>query len=142
MPTPNVTAPPAQQPKTLPHALARAAAQSSNALNTPSGETRLGQALKEYALAFEKIGAARLDQDDGELADDSGVMTFYPYIAFAAIVARFLAPWQVSSYCCNFKPRCSNKKAKVTLQNSIAIAVRARQAVRVSRLELDTAKQT
>ena len=78
MPTPNVTAPPAQQPKTLPHALARAAAQSSNALNTPSGETRLGQALKEYALAFEKIGAARLDQDDGELADDSGVMTFYP----------------------------------------------------------------
>jgi len=105
LPSPTVTAAPIQQPKTLPHALARSAAQASNALNTSSGETRLGQGLKEYALAYEKIGAARLDHDD-------------------AIVNRFLAPWQV------------------TLQNSIAIAVRARQAVRGSRLQLDAAKQT
>jgi len=105
LPTPNVTAAPVQQPKTLPHALGRAAALAANSLNTPSGETRLGQAFKEYALASEKIGAARLDQDD-------------------AIVTRFLAPWQV------------------TLQNSIAIAIKARQAVRFSRLELDAAKQS
>jgi len=105
LPAPNVTAAPAVQAKTLPHALGRAAASASNSLNTPQGEPRLGAALKEYALAYEKIGAARLDQDD-------------------AIVARFLAPWQV------------------TLQNSIAIAVKARQAVRVSRLELDAAKQS
>lgn len=105
LPSPNVTAAPVQQPKTLPHALGRAAATASNALNTPTGEPRLGQALKEYALAYEKIGAARLDQDD-------------------AIVAKFLAPWQV------------------TLNSSINLAVKARQAVRVSRLELDSAKQT
>lgn len=41
-----------------------------------------------------------------------------------AIVAHFLAPWQV------------------TLNNSITIAIKARQAVRTSRLELDAAKQT
>ena len=40
-----------------------------------------------------------------------------------AIVTHFLAPWQVS------------------LNNSIALAIKARQAVRVSRLELDSAKQ-
>ncbi|KAF8317415.1 hypothetical protein DL93DRAFT_2134332 [Clavulina sp. PMI_390] len=104
IPTPTVTAAAPQQPKTFPHALGRAAATASNALNSPSGETKLGQALKEFALAYEKIGAARLDQDD-------------------AIVARFLGPWQV------------------TLQSSISLAVKARQAVRVSRLELDAAKQ-
>jgi len=105
LPVPAVTAPSAPQPKTLPHALGRGAAAASLALATPAGETRLGQGLKEYALAYDKIGAARLDHDD-------------------AIVNRFLAPWQV------------------TLNNSIAIAIKARQAVRVSRLELDAAKQT
>ncbi|KAF9507654.1 hypothetical protein BS47DRAFT_1351243 [Hydnum rufescens UP504] len=107
LPVPTVTAPSAPQPKTLPHALGRGAAQASNVLAaaSPSAETRLGQALKEYALAYDKIGAARLDHDD-------------------AIVARFLAPWQV------------------TLNNSITIAIKARQAVRTSRLELDAAKQT
>jgi hypothetical protein len=64
---PTVTAPSAPQPKTLPHALGRGAAQASNLLAaaSPSAETRLGQALKEYALAYDKIGAARLDHDDG-----------------------------------------------------------------------------
>ena len=64
---PAVTAPSAPQPKTLPHALGRGAAQASNVLAAASSgvETRLGQALKEYALAYDKIGAARLDHDDG-----------------------------------------------------------------------------
>lgn len=34
------------------------------------------------------------------------------------------------------------RNVQVTLQSSIALAVKARQAVRVSRLELDAAKQT
>ena len=42
----------------------------------------------------------------------------------AAIRDRFLLPWQT------------------TLSTSIAVAMKARQAVRVSRLELDAAKQT
>jgi Bin/amphiphysin/Rvs domain for vesicular trafficking len=41
-----------------------------------------------------------------------------------AVARGFLAPWQQ------------------TLQTSINVAVKARQAVRVSRLELDAAKQT
>ena len=40
------------------------------------------------------------------------------------IIERFLQPWQV------------------TLHSSIAVAMKARAAVRVSRLELDSAKQT
>jgi len=104
LPVPNA-APPTPTVKTLPHALSRGSSAASKVLETPGGpETRLGQALKEYSLAYEKIGAARLDQDD-------------------AIVTNFLAPWQVS------------------LNNSIALAIKARQAVRVSRLELDSAKQ-
>lgn len=97
MPSPNVTAAPVQQPKTLPHALARASTQAANALNTQSGETRLGQALKEYALASEKIGAARLDQDDGKHADSTSEDELC-YSISLAIVARFLAPWQVHIY--------------------------------------------
>lgn len=40
------------------------------------------------------------------------------------IIERYLQPWQV------------------TLNSSIAVAMKARAAVRVSRLELDAAKQT
>ncbi|KAF8337355.1 BAR domain-containing family protein [Cantharellus anzutake] len=105
LPVPNPSPPTSPTVKTLPHAVSRGAAVAARALEAPGGpETRLGQALKEYSLAYEKIGAARLDQDD-------------------AIVNRFLAPWQV------------------TLNNSITLAIKARQAVRVSRLELDAAKQ-
>lgn len=41
-----------------------------------------------------------------------------------AIVERFVQPWQT------------------TLKSSIAVAMKARAAVRASRLELDSAKQT
>jgi len=104
LPVPNVTPPATPTVKTLPHALSRGSAAASGVLEASGGhETRLGLAFKEYSLAYEKIGAARLDQDD-------------------AIVTKFLAPWQV------------------TLNNSIALAIKARHAVRVSRLELDSAK--
>lgn len=65
LPIPNVTPPSVPQPKTLPHALGRGAATASNALGP---DQRLGLALKEYALAYDKIGAARLDQDDGMIS--------------------------------------------------------------------------
>ena len=104
LPTPPVTPAAARQYKTLPHALERAASAASAALGTPES-SRLGLALKNYALAWEKIASARLDHDD-------------------AIVVGYLAPWQA------------------TLSNSIAIALKARQAVRLSRLELDSVKQT
>lgn len=107
LPAPEPTEAPRPQHKTLPHALSRAANTGSLTLATAPGgkDDRLGQALAEYAGAWEKIGDARVEHDD--------------------VVARgFLAPWQQ------------------TLQTSINVAVKARQAVRVSRLELDAAKQT
>ena len=65
----------------------------------------MSKALAFYASGWDKVAAARLDQD-------------------AAIQDNFLHPWQT------------------TLNASIAVAMKARQAVRVSRLELDAAKQS
>lgn len=65
----------------------------------------MSKALALYATGWERVAAARLDQD-------------------AAIQDNFLHPWQT------------------TLNASIAVAMKARQAVRVSRLELDAAKQS
>ncbi|KAI9795102.1 MAG: hypothetical protein M1816_000124 [Peltula sp. TS41687] len=64
-----LTAPPSAkpQPKTFNHAIARAALASSSILkhqpNSVSGEDPLANALEAYALAMEKVGEARLDQD-------------------------------------------------------------------------------
>jgi len=105
------TAPPEQPHKTLPHALARAATSAAISIaGSPEapiadGNDKLGKALGLYANGWERIAAARLDQDD-------------------AITTNFLQPWQQ------------------TLNTSISLAVKARQAVHVSRLELDAAKQT
>ncbi|KAJ7089890.1 BAR domain-containing family protein [Mycena belliarum] len=105
--------PPAPQHKTLPHALGRAATSAAAVLRagppapgTAAGEDGpLATALGTYALAMEKIAAARVDQD-------------------AAIRLNYLHPWQA------------------TLTTTLAVAMKARQAVRTSRLELDGAKQT
>ena len=107
LPAPSPTAAPIPQHKTLPHALCRAANAASSSLATAPGgkDDRLGQALVEYAGAWEKIGDARVQHDE-------------------AVAHAFLTPWQQ------------------TLQTSINVAVKARQSVRVSRLELDAAKQT
>ncbi|KAG5348771.1 hypothetical protein C0989_008342, partial [Termitomyces sp. Mn162] len=100
-------APPPTQHKTLPHALLRAAATASNAVQAtaPGPDDALAKALALYAAAYERVALARLDHD-------------------AAVQLNFLHPWQT------------------TLNTSIAVAIKARQAVRVSRLELDAAKQT
>ncbi|KAG9103339.1 hypothetical protein FRC06_011337 [Ceratobasidium sp. 370] len=99
--------PPAQTiHKTLPHALSRAATSSAATLSAGPGaheEARLAKALGEIGAGYDKIGEARLAQDEH-------------------IRSHFLQPWQA------------------TLNTSIAVAMKARQAVRVSRLELDSAK--
>ena len=79
-----LTAPPSAkpQPKTFPHAIARASLASSQLLNqnhppSSSGEDPLATALEKYALASEKVGEARLAQD-------------------AQIQQRFLAGWSTT----------------------------------------------
>ncbi|KAH9475370.1 Protein GVP36 [Psilocybe cubensis] len=101
------SAPPASQHKTLPHALTRAAHAATTAVtSTAAGDSdKLGKALNLYASGWDKVAAARLDQD-------------------TSIQENFLHPWQT------------------TLNSSLAVAIKARQAVRVSRLELDAAKQS
>ncbi|KIW86863.1 uncharacterized protein Z519_12484 [Cladophialophora bantiana CBS 173.52] len=77
------TAPPSAkpQPKTFNHAIARASLASSQLLkqsNTSgTGEDPLANALEKYALAEEKVGEARLAQDQ-------------------AIQSRFLAGWSTT----------------------------------------------
>jgi len=102
LPSPTVGNAPPALPKTLPHAIGRAASNSATALGP---NERLGKGLTLYSTAFQKIGAARLNEDD-------------------TILENFVAPWQS------------------TLTNSINIAMKSRQAVKTSRLELDAAKQT
>lgn len=66
-----LTAPPSTkpQPKTFAHAIARASLAGSQgiAMATPQGSTEpdpLSQGLEKYAIAQEKVGEARLDQDE------------------------------------------------------------------------------
>ncbi|KAI7352743.1 major royal jelly protein [Hortaea werneckii] len=65
------TAPPSAkpQPKTFPHAIARASLAGSQSLTmaTPQGSTEpdpLAQGLEKFAIAEEKVGEARLEQDE------------------------------------------------------------------------------
>ncbi|KAJ8521588.1 hypothetical protein ONZ45_g1767 [Pleurotus djamor] len=110
LPAPSPVTPPAQQHKTLPHALGRAATTAAQQVqgahvSSAGSDDKLGKALALYASGWDKIAAARLHQD-------------------ASIQSAFLYPWQQ------------------TLNTSIAVAMKARQAVKVSRLELDAAKQS
>jgi hypothetical protein len=77
-----LTAPPSTkpQPKTFSHAVARTALNASHLLTseqTSSSEDPLATALEKYALASEKVGEARLNQD-------------------AQIQSRFLAGWSTT----------------------------------------------
>lgn len=79
-----MTAPPSAkpQPKTFSHAIARAALSGSQALSmaTPQGSTvpdPLSQGLEKLAIAEEKVGIARLEQDE-------------------AIQGKFLAGWSAT----------------------------------------------
>ena len=102
------SAPPRSQHKTLPHALSRASHTAAGTISRAASRgdvDKLSKALALYGSGWDRVAAARLDQD-------------------AAIQDNFLHPWQT------------------TLNSSIAVAMKARQAVRVSRLELDAAKQS
>ena len=77
-----LTAPPSAkpQPKTFPHAIARASLASSQTLHqqhTDAGEDPLATALEKYALSMERVGEARLAQD-------------------AQIQSQFLAGWNTT----------------------------------------------
>ncbi|KAG8760420.1 hypothetical protein FRC14_003117 [Serendipita sp. 396] len=74
IPAPSVTPAAKPLPKTLPHAISRAALAGASSLGP---DIRLGKALDLYGNAMEKVGQARLDQDD-------------------VIVERFLQPWNVT----------------------------------------------
>ncbi|KAB5540525.1 BAR domain-containing family protein [Coniochaeta sp. 2T2.1] len=99
-----LTAPPSAkpQPKTFPHAIARASLASSQALHQQHagpGEDPLASALEKYALAMERVGEARLAQD-------------------AQIQSRFLAGWNTTLNT-NLKfaarARANVEKARLTL---------------------------
>lgn len=77
-----MTAPPQAkpQPKTFNHAIARASLASSQVLKSSNGlalQDPLATALEKYAVAQEKVGEARLEQD-------------------AAIQAKFLTGWSTT----------------------------------------------
>ncbi|KAK0528549.1 hypothetical protein OC835_004620 [Tilletia horrida] len=124
---PNVqpTAAPAEYPKTLAHALSRAAASGAISLGAsptnlptastataagaaggapaPTGPSKLGEALQTLAIAEDAVGNARLAQDD-------------------AVVDGFVEPFS-------------------TFGVQIQLAIKARQNVREARLHLDSWKQ-
>jgi hypothetical protein len=120
-------------PKTLPHALSRAAKSGAQELGA---EDKLGAALATYATAMDKVSGSRAERacvspethrdapstscvawtkantqvGDARLAQDS------------LIAERFVTPWQA------------------TLSTSIGLAMKARANVKTARLELDSAR--
>jgi hypothetical protein len=99
-----LTAPPTAkpQPKTFPHAIARAslsASQTMHQQHTGDGEDPFATALEKYALAMERVGEARLAQD-------------------AQIQSRFLAGWNTTlntNLMFATKARRNVEKARLTL---------------------------
>ncbi|KAI5449021.1 BAR domain-containing protein [Naganishia albida] len=105
LPFPIAPAHPAKEqpvpPKTLPHAMSRAARQGALHIGT---EEKLGKALETYATAMEKVGDARLQQDE-------------------IIVDQFITPWQAtlsSSIALANKARANVKTARLELDTARA----------------------
>lgn len=95
LPQPPIADKPEQVHKTLPHALSRAAAVGA----VEVGPSRLSSVLKSYAVAQDKVGAARLRQDD-------------------EITKNFLSPWNAtlnSSLNAAIKSRQQVKQARIAL---------------------------
>ncbi|KAL1410573.1 BAR domain-containing protein [Vanrija albida] len=89
----------AHPPKTLPHAISRAAKTGANELGA---DDRLGNALNTYGTALEKIGDARLSQDQ-------------------LIAERFVTPWQATlstSIGLAMKARAAVKTARLELDSA------------------------
>ncbi|ORY32297.1 BAR domain-containing family protein [Naematelia encephala] len=101
IPIPSPSVKTAHAPKTLPHALSRAA--KSGAVELGSAD-RLGLALGVYGAAMEKVGDARLSQD-------------------ALIADRFVTPWQATlstSIGLAMKARANVKTARLELDSARA----------------------
>ncbi|CAD6565670.1 MAG: hypothetical protein TREMPRED_001632 [Tremellales sp. Tagirdzhanova-0007] len=101
IPIPLPSATPVAQPKTLPHALSRAAKAGATELGASD---RLGIALGVYGAAMEKVGDARLSQD-------------------ALISDRFLTPWSATlstSIGLAMKARANVKTARLELDSARA----------------------
>jgi Bin/amphiphysin/Rvs domain for vesicular trafficking len=105
-------APPVHQHKTLPHALSRAATSAAGAIVTPAEGTTAGESGDKLGKALALYASSWERIAVARLEQDDNIIT------------NFLAPWQQ------------------TLNTSISLALKARQAVKVSRLELDAAKQS
>jgi len=127
LPTPAVTDKAVEIKKTLPHALSRAAAAGAIDLGASAGD-KLGQALQSYAVAQDKIGDARLLQDD-------------------QISHYFINPWAVTlnqSIQAAMRSRQAVKSARLTLdscrttlKNTSASGPKQEQA----RLEVEAAEE-
>ncbi|WVQ70926.1 hypothetical protein IAR50_000451 [Cryptococcus sp. DSM 104548] len=100
IPIPSPTAPTPHQPKTLSHALSRAAKSGATEL----GDDRLGVNLGIYGAAMEKVGDARLAQDQ-------------------LISERFVHPWQATlstSIGLALKARANVKESRLELDSARA----------------------
>ena len=112
-------------PKTLPHAISRAAKSGATELGA---EDRLGMALGVYGAAMEKVSAAPLHLSCCGM--NRGHETYARQVGDARlsqdtlISDRFVTPWQA------------------TLSTSIGLAMKARANVKAARLELDTSRAT
>lgn len=96
LPQPTVTDKPPAQHKTLAHALSRAAANGAVDLGGAGTTDRLGAGLQVYALAQEKVGGARLEQDH-------------------AISKQFVQPWSAmlnNQIAAALKSRANVKQAR------------------------------
>ncbi|KAK8865921.1 hypothetical protein IAR55_001069 [Kwoniella newhampshirensis] len=101
IPIPSPTPGETHQPKTLPHAISRAAKSGATELGASD---RLGIALGVYGAAMEKVGDARISQD-GLIAD------------------RFVTPWQATlstSIGLAMKARANVKTARLELDSARA----------------------
>lgn len=112
-------------PKTLPHALSRAAREGALHVGR---EERLGKALETYATAMEKVSLPFFSHLFLSLSFCVFELTIQGQVGDARlqqdeiIVDQFITPWQA------------------TLSSSIALANKARGNVKTARLELDTAR--
>jgi len=117
LPAPNApAAPPKSQHKTLPHALMRAAHSAATAVSA--------SAPSDGGASVGSGASNRLNNTLGLFAFTWEKIAAARLDHDASIQSNFLHPWQT------------------TLNTSIAYALKARQAVRVSRLDLDAAKQS
>ncbi|GAA5977406.1 hypothetical protein JCM11641_000088 [Rhodosporidiobolus odoratus] len=123
LPQPAVPEKPVDLPKTLPHALSRAS--STSAIEVGPG--RLSEVLKTYAVAQDKVGSARLRQDE-------------------TIQREFLGPWSAtlsSGIAAAMKARGEVKNARLSLDATRATFKNATNGPRQeqARMEVEAAEE-